>query len=58
MLQFEKLDTRMILAADDRVAAGLLIQRMSVEGGANLGVGRNQDQIGLARHRRSPPRHC
>jgi molecular chaperone Hsp33 len=49
MLQSEQLDTKLVLAADDRVAAGLLIQRLPVEGGANLagmeGV-RNEDGIG------------
>ena len=45
MLQSEQLDTRLILAADDQVAAGLLIQRMPVEGEGNLGE-RNEDEIG------------
>lgn len=45
MLQSEQLDTRLVLAADDRVAAGLLIQRMPVEGEGNLGA-RNEDEIG------------
>jgi molecular chaperone Hsp33 len=49
MLQSEQLDTRLLLAADDRVAAGLLIQRLPVEGAANLGGGRrNEDEIGLS----------
>ncbi|HZT56294.1 MAG TPA: Hsp33 family molecular chaperone HslO [Burkholderiaceae bacterium] len=48
MLQSEQLDTRLILAADDQVAAGLLIQRLPVQGGANLqGARRNEDLIGL-----------
>ena len=46
MLQSEQLDTRLVLAADDQVAAGLLIQRLPVEGAGNLGE-RNEDQIGL-----------
>jgi molecular chaperone Hsp33 len=46
MLQSEQLDTRLVLAADDRVAAGLLIQRLPVEGAGNLGGERNEDQIG------------
>jgi molecular chaperone Hsp33 len=46
MLQSEQLDTKLILAADDQVAAGLLIQRLPVEGSANLGA-RNEDEIGL-----------
>jgi len=36
MLQSEQLDTRLILAANDDVAAGLLIQRLPVQGEANL----------------------
>jgi len=36
MLQSEQLDTRLVLAADDKVAAGLLIQRLPVEGAGNL----------------------
>lgn len=48
MLQSEQLDTRMILAADDNIAAGLLIQRLPVQGQGNLqGVQRNEDLIGL-----------
>jgi molecular chaperone Hsp33 len=46
MLQSEQLDTRLILAANDDVAAGLLIQRLPVEGAGNLGQ-RNEDEIGL-----------
>ena len=37
MLQSEQLDTVLVLAADDQVAAGLLIQRLPVEGEGNLG---------------------
>ena len=47
MLQSEQLDTRLILAANDDVAAGLLIQRLPVEGAGNLGQ-RNEDEIGLS----------
>lgn len=48
MLQSEQLDTRMILAANDEVAAGLLIQRLPVQGEGNLQAGqRNEDLIGL-----------
>jgi molecular chaperone Hsp33 len=36
MLQSEQLDTRLVLAADDKVAAGLLIQRLPVQGKGNL----------------------
>ena len=48
MLQSEQLDTRLILAADDHMAAGLLIQRLPVEGEGNLGGRRNEDDIGLS----------
>ncbi len=47
MLQSEQLDTRLVLAADDRIAAGLLIQRLPVEGEGNLAGQRNEDEIGL-----------
>jgi molecular chaperone Hsp33 len=46
MLQSEQLDTRLVLAADDDVAAGLLIQRLPVEGEGNLGR-RDEDAIGV-----------
>jgi molecular chaperone Hsp33 len=46
MLQSEQLDTRLVLAANGEIAAGLLIQRLPVEGEGNLGA-RNEDQIGL-----------
>jgi molecular chaperone Hsp33 len=49
MLQSEQLDTKLVLAADDRVASGLLIQRLPVEGAGNLGA-RNEDEIGLNEH--------
>ncbi len=39
MLQSEQLDTRLVLAANDQVAAGLLIQRLPVKGEANLAGG-------------------
>jgi molecular chaperone Hsp33 len=51
MLQSEQLDTRLILAANDEVAAGLLIQRLPVEGSGNLEgqTGRrNEDDIGIS----------
>ena len=47
MLQSEQLDTRLVLAANDEVAAGLLIQRMPMEGAGNL-QRRNEDDIGLS----------
>lgn len=56
MLQSEQLDTRLVLAANDEVAAGLLIQRLPVAGGGNLAggagwagglrSGADEDQIG------------
>lgn len=36
MLQSEQLDTKLVLAANDEVATGLLIQHMPIEGEANL----------------------
>jgi molecular chaperone Hsp33 len=48
MLQSEQLDTRLVLAANDQMAAGLLIQRLPIEGEKNLsGVNvANEDLIG------------
>ena len=50
MLQSEQLDTVLVLAANDKVAAGLLIQRMPVKGEGNLAGSlshsENEDQIG------------
>lgn len=46
MLQSEQLDTRLVLAANDEIAAGLLIQRLPVEGEANLAGAKNEDDIG------------
>ena len=50
MLQSEQLDTRLVLAANDEIAAGLLIQRMPAQGDANLEgkTARNEDDIGLS----------
>ena len=48
MLQSEQLDTCLVLAANDEVAAGLLIQRMPLQGEGNLGGRRNEDDIGLS----------
>ena len=48
MLQSEQLDTKLILAANDELAAGLLIQRLPVQGEGNLGGARNEDDIGLS----------
>ena len=43
MLQSEQLDTRLVLAANDEVAAGLLIQRLPMAGSGNLAGGGNLD---------------
>ena len=48
MLQSEQLDTCLVLAANDEVAAGLLIQRMPLQGEGNLAGRRNEDDIGLS----------
>jgi molecular chaperone Hsp33 len=53
MLQSEQLDTTLVLAADDKVAAGLLIQRLPMAGSANLAGSSRQadeDQIGINEH--------
>ncbi|MGD9601865.1 MAG: Hsp33 family molecular chaperone HslO [Gammaproteobacteria bacterium] len=47
MLQSEQLDTKMILAANDDVVAGLLLQRMPAAGLGNLAAGRDEDLIGV-----------
>ena len=49
MLQSEQLDTTLVLAADDQVAAGLLIQRLPMQGAGNLAGGAayaHEDEIG------------
>jgi molecular chaperone Hsp33 len=48
MLQSEQLDTKLVLAANGDIAAGLLIQRLPVEGEGNLAGRRNEDDIGLS----------
>ena len=49
MLQSEQIETTLVLAADDRVAAGLLIQRLPMEGAGNLaGRGRHGDKEEVA----------
>ena len=49
MLQSEQLDTKLVLAANDTVAAGLLIQRLPVQGDKNLGEkSREDEKIGRA----------
>ena len=55
MLQSEQLDTKLVLAADSKVAAGLLIQRLPLEGEGNLAKlesdpNSNEDEIGLNEH--------
>ena len=54
MLQSEQLDTTLVLAADDKVAAGLLIQRLPMQGESNLSGSmvskENEDAIGVNEH--------
>ena len=54
MLQSEQLDTTLVLAADGQVAAGLLIQRLPMQGSDNLSGSmvskENEDEIGLNEH--------
>lgn len=54
MLQSEQLDTTLVLAANDQVAAGLLIQRLPIAGEGNLAGSMvskaNEDAIGLDEH--------
>ncbi len=47
MLQSEQLDTRLMLAASDDCAAGLLIQRLPVDGEGNLERQHREDEIGV-----------
>lgn len=49
MLQSEQLDTTLVLAANDQVACGLLIQRLPMQGTGNLAGGSayaHEDEIG------------
>jgi len=54
MLQSEQLDTTLVLAANADVAAGLLIQRLPMQGTGNLAgsmvAKENEDQIGVNEH--------
>lgn len=54
MLQSEQLETTLVLAVDDKVAAGLLIQRLPLEGSRNLAGSRvslaDEDEIGVNEH--------
>ncbi|MDH4289326.1 MAG: Hsp33 family molecular chaperone HslO [Aquincola sp.] len=47
MLQSEQLDTRLMLAANEAVAAGLLIQRLPTDGEGNLARAQREDEIGM-----------
>jgi len=50
MLQSEQLDTTLVLAANDKTAAGLLIQRLPIKGEGNLAAKASmadEDEIGL-----------
>jgi len=50
MLQSEQLDTRLVLAANESIVAGLLVQRLPVTGEGNIGASEmgltNEDGIG------------
>jgi molecular chaperone Hsp33 len=58
MLQSEQLDSTLVLAANDHLAAGLLIQRLPVQGAGNISarstqadedeIGRNEDYARIA----------
>ena len=54
MLQSEQLDTTLVLASNEKTAAGLLIQRLPVQGQQNLAGLQNrmsdEDEIGLNEH--------
>jgi molecular chaperone Hsp33 len=50
MLQSEQLDTVLVLAANDQVAAGLLVQRMPVKGEANLAAATESAEEGHDRN--------
>ncbi|HEX7889508.1 MAG TPA: Hsp33 family molecular chaperone HslO [Ramlibacter sp.] len=50
MRQSEQLDTRLVLAASETVAAGLLIQRLPAEGEGNIAHGRSMDPAEQLEH--------
>jgi molecular chaperone Hsp33 len=54
MLQSEQLDTTLVLASNEKIAAGLLIQRLPVQGQSNLAAHQSrmsdEDEIGLNEH--------
>jgi molecular chaperone Hsp33 len=50
MRQSEQLDTKLVLAANETVAAGLLIQRLPAEGGSHLASGTQMDPADQLEH--------
>jgi molecular chaperone Hsp33 len=50
MRQSEQLDTKLVLAANESVAAGLLIQRLPAEGGAHVAGGTEMDPAEQMEH--------
>ena len=50
MLQSEQLETTLVLASDDKVAAGLMIQRLSTQGAGNLDGQTAPDELELNEH--------
>jgi len=50
MRQSEQLDTKLVLAASETVAAGLLIQRLPAEGEGNIGSGQSIDPAEQMEH--------
>jgi len=50
MRQSEQLDTKLVLAANESVAAGLLIQRLPAEGGNHLAAGPQMDAAEQLEH--------
>jgi molecular chaperone Hsp33 len=50
MRQSEQLDTKLVLAADNKVAAGLLIQRLPAEGEGNIKGGQGMDPAEQMEH--------
>ena len=50
MRQSEQLHTKLVLAASETVAAGLLIQRIPAEGGANIAQGQEVDPAEQLEH--------
>jgi molecular chaperone Hsp33 len=50
MRQSEQLDTKLVLAANESVAAGLLIQRLPAEGGSHIAAGTQMDPAEQLEH--------